>query len=267
MVNARDIESVSPNALQLYFDGDACNELGCIKIAYVGRFLVPLQDMIKTELSYLLTGDVGKRGRTTAASRAELFLSQVLVDQNGVELTTSWEPSLFEESIASKAIRNVVEVIETVNQKEIEKLHALGERKQRFVNSLLHMFSELKGEGSGVCMTHACASIRMTYEDVENGIDYLKMNQTELQHIIMRATLDGVLPHTGKFEATLIDGLKIKGTMHTELDDSRREDLASQFISQECDLHLTLKIERSLLASPKTQYLLRDISKARPVKD
>ena len=260
MVNARDIESVSPNALQLYFDGDACNEFGCVKIAFVGRFLIPLQDFLKAERSYLAQGDVGKRGKTKDADCAEVFLTQVLPADRAIVLAFPWEPSMFEEPLTSQAIKHAIRVLEAAQRRDVSYLSLLGDRQGRYLSNLLKLLGELHGEASGLTIVHAGASVTMSPADVRDALKFLKTTFKESRELILDAILDGMMLQSSKFEATLQDGGRIHGALDSRLGESDKELIASEFINKACKLHIKEVVERRVLTKPKHEYILRNVT-------
>lgn len=260
MKYSSEIASSSPSTISLFFDGDACNVDGKLKAGFIGRFIVPFQEMVKTEYSFLLSGTVGERGRARESDAAELYVSMLNPIKRGIELSTKPTLALFGESDLALAVENVLQSIQALREHRIDHLEALGDRRQRYAKNLVKLFKELHGERSSLAILHNGSIVSMSSEDVERILDFLERKPSETWDEVLLGRLDGGDIRSGRFTAILPDGFEIKGKLAHELDGDLFGQIARKFFGINCMLHLTVTEERGLLGDCSISYLLRNVT-------
>lgn len=254
-------ESFEPK-IQLLFSGNAVIGSQGIKSTFVNRTTTPFQEMIKTQVSLVRFGQVGKRGQAKKGANTDLYLTALPVGSFGVELSQLQTNDLFDSIDVSNAMKEVMTLIADCS-KDDETFEATIEKTpKRNLTNLKKFLQEIFDENSVLKMESGELGIELSKEEIAEAYGRVSSTVDEENQMIISGIFRGLLLDSGKFEIQDEEGKKISGFISQDLDEEQLIDYDKTFLNNNCIIHLKVHRTKFKTGNEKVDYELMEIKQA-----
>lgn len=251
-------ESHEPS-IQLLFSGDAVIGSQGIKSNFVSKMIIPFQEMVKTQVSLLRFGKVGNRGTAKKSANTDLYLTALPVGSFGVELSQLESADLFDSIEVSKAIKDVMYLVENAAKGDEFFEKTIENTPKRNLNSLKKFLREIAEENSILKMESGEIGLELSKEKIQEAFTRVSSTIDEESQLVINGIFRGMLLDSGKFEILDEDGKIITGFISDEISEEELIEYDKMFLNQTCMIHLNIHKTHFKTGTEKTDYELLGI--------
>jgi len=245
--------------IQLLFSGNAVFGSQGIKANFVSKTCAPFQEMVKTQVSLIRFGRVGKRGLAKKASNSDLYLTALPVGSFGVELSQLQNIDLFDSVDVSNAMKKVMNLIASCSFDDATFELAIEETPKRNLSNLQKFLREIVEEKSILKMESGELGIEITKEKIAEAYHRVSSTVSEEEQIVINGIFRGLLLDSGKFEIQNEDGEKISGFFSDELGEDELIEYDKSFLNRKCIILLKIHRTKFKTGNEKIDYELLEI--------
>ncbi|MFA6246257.1 MAG: hypothetical protein WC615_04910 [Mucilaginibacter sp.] len=245
--------------ISLLFSGRAVRGAIGIKSSFVGKTIIPFQEMIKTQAALHRFGSVGRRGQAKSLPNSELFITALPVGSFGVELSQLESNDLFAERDISTAMKQVIQLIANIAESDELFESTIENIPNRHLKNLKRFLKEIVDEHSILKMESGEVGVVFSEEQVEQA--YLRVASTVEEDVeqFIAVILRGILLDSGKFETLTLNGEAISGIIAEDLNDETLIAYDKEFLNKECIIHIQIHKTKFKTGAEKTEYELLQI--------
>jgi hypothetical protein len=245
--------------INLLFSGGAVFGSVGIKSSFVGKAVMPFQEMIKTQVALLKFGGVARRGQAKNAPSSELFITSLPVGSFGVELSQLESNDLFAEQDVSNAMKQVIQLIVDVAEGDDTFETAIVNTPLRHLSNLKKFLKELVDEHSILKMESGEVGVIIPEEKIEQA--YLRVASTvqEDEEEFIVGVFRGLLLDSSKFEVQTSSGISITGFVSSDISEETLIEYDKAFLNQICTIHVYKHKTIFKTATEKIEYELLEI--------
>jgi hypothetical protein len=251
-------ESFEPK-IQLLFSGNAVLGSHGIKSSFVGKTIIPFQEMVKTQTVLFRFGKVGKRGKTKNGVNNDLFLTALPVGSFGIELSQLESSDLFDGVDVSNAMKSVMRLIENSTKDDDTFETAIEGTPKRSLTNLKKFLQEIYYESSILKMESGELGIEISKDKIIEAYNRASSVLNEEEEVVINGTFRGMLLDSGKFEMQDENGYKMSGFISEDLDEEKLVEYNNTFLNLRCKIHLKIHKTKFRTGNQKTGYELLDI--------
>jgi len=245
--------------ISLLFSGGAVKGSIGLKSSFIGKTLVPFQEMVKTQAAIVRFGSVAKRGQAKKGPNAEMFITSLPVGSFGVELSQLSANDLFAEHEVSKALKQVIYLIRNAATSDEAFEAAIINTPRRNLANLKKFYREIAEEKSFLKMESGELGLTISEDEVQLAYNRIAATEDEENEKIVDGILRGILLDSGKFEIQDLDGNKISGFISEELSEETLITYDHLFLNNQCKIHLQQHTTRFITGNEKIDYELLQI--------
>lgn len=246
--------------IRLLFSGNAVKGSIGIKSRFVSKTMKPIQELIKTQTALVRFGGVGNRGQAKNSANSELYLTALPTGSFGVELSQLEHNDLFDEEDVSKAIKQVVELIEASTESDEEFEKAIENTPKRNLANLKSFLKAVSDANSILKLETGSFGVSISEKEVKEGFERVNATNNEEDEIFINGVLRGILLDSGKFEIITGEGNLINGIINPEITEEQLIEYDRKFLNKECRIHLTVHKTTFITGREKTSYELIEIT-------
>jgi hypothetical protein len=246
--------------IRLLFSGNAVKGSIGIKSRFVSKTMKPIQELIKTQTALVRFGGVGNRGQAKNSANSELYLTALPTGSFGVELSQLEHNDLFDEEDVSKAIKQVVKLIEASTESDEEFEKAIENTPKRNLANLKSFLKTVCDANSILKLETGSFGVSISEKEVKEGFERVNATNNEEDEIFINGVLRGILLDSGKFEIITGGGNLINGIINPEITEEQLIEYDRNFLNKECRIHLAVHKTTFITGREKTSYELIEIT-------
>lgn len=253
-------KDLTESKIRLLFSGDAVKGSMGIKSRFVSRTIKPIQELIKIQTALVRFGTVGERGKTKDSISSELYLTALPTGSFGVELSQLENYDLFDEQDVSKAIKQVVELIEasTVSDEEFER--AVEDTPKRNLVYLKKFLKTVSDANSILKIETGASCVYISEQKIRDGYERVNATNDKEEIIFINGILRGILLDSGKFEIISENGNQIAGVIDPEIPEEKLIEYYKKYLNKNCKVHLVAHKTTFITGKEKISYELIEIT-------
>ena len=252
-------EIIEPK-IRLLFSGDAVKGSLGIKSKFVSKTIKPIQELIKTQTALVRFGTVGNRGRAKNSANSELFLTALPTGSFGIELSKLDHNDLFDQEDVSKAIKQVVELIDASTESDEVFEQAIENSPKRNIANLKSFLKTVSDADSILKIETGSFGVNLSEQDIKDGYQRVNATENEEDEVFINGKLRGFLLDSGKFEIIGNEGEIITGIIFPDISEEVLVDYDRKYLNKPCRIHLAIHKTRFITGREKINYELLDIS-------
>jgi hypothetical protein len=246
--------------IRLLFSGDAVKGSLGIKSKFVSKTIKPIQELIKTQTALVRFGAVGQRGKTKNSANSELYLTALPTGSFGVELSQLEHNDLFDEEDVSKAIKQVVELIDASTESDEKFEQAVENTPKRNLTSLKSFLKTVADANSILKMETGSFGVNISEQEIRDGYERVNSTDNEEDEILLNGILRGFLLDSGKFEIITEEGHPITGIIYPEIPEEQLIEYDKKYLNKKCRIHLLVHKTTFITGREKISYELVEIT-------
>jgi hypothetical protein len=246
--------------IRLLFSGDAVKGSLGIKSKFVSKTIKPIQELIKTQTALVRFGAVGQRGKTKNSANSELYLTALPTGSFGVELSQLEHNDLFDEEDVSKAIKQVVELIDASTESDEKFEQAVENTPKRNLTSLKSFLKTVADANSILKMETGSFGVNISEQEIRDGYERVNSTDNEEDEIFVNGILRGFLLDSGKFEIITEEGNRITGIIYPEIPEEQLIEYDKKYLNKQCRIHLLVHKTTFITGREKISYELVEIT-------
>jgi hypothetical protein len=245
--------------INLLFSGRAVSGSLGIKSSFVGKAIIPFQEIIKTQAALVRFGNVARRGQAKNAPNAELFITSLPVGSFGIELSQLESNDLFAERDVSIAMKQVIELLVAVSESDESFDTIVLNTPNRNLRNLKKFLKELVDEHSILKIESGEVGVVITEEKVEQAYNRVASTIAEDEEEIIEVIFRGILLDSGKFEVQTLKGETISGSINENIGEEMLIEYDKRYLNQGCRVHILKHKTNFKTGVVKTEYELLEI--------
>lgn len=253
-------ESFEPR-VQLLFSGNAVVGSQGIKSIFVSKTISPFQEMVKTQVSLVRFGRVGKRGQARKGVNTELYLTALPMGSFGVELSQLESNDLFDSIDVSKAMKEVMTLVVNSATDDATFEASIENTPKRNLANLKKFLHEIVDENSILKMESGELGVELPKEKIAEAFQRVSSAIDEEHEEIINGIFRGLLLDSGKFEIQDEEGKRISGFISENLEEEQLIEYDKSFLNANCVIHLRVHKTKFKTGNEKTDYELLEIRK------
>jgi hypothetical protein len=246
--------------IRLLFSGDAVKGSIGIKSKFVSNTIKPIQELIKTQTALVRFGTVGERGRAKNSVNSELYLTALPTGSFGIELSQLDHNDLFDEEDVSKAIKQVVELIEASTESDEKFEQAVVNTPKRNLTNLKNFLKTVSEANSILKIETGSFGVNISEQEIKEGYERVNATDNEEGETFINGILRGFLLDSGKFEIIGNDGDPITGIIYPEISEERLIEYDKKYLNKTCTIHLAVHKTKFITGREKMSYELLEIT-------
>lgn len=251
---------LTESKIRLLFSGDAVKGSLGIKSRFVSRTIKPIQELIKIQTALVRFGTVGERGKAKNSASSELYLTALPTGSFGVELSQLENYDLFDEQDVSKAIKQVVELIEASTESDEEFEKAVENTPKRNLANLKSFLKTISDANSILKIETGVSCIYISEQKIRDGYERVNATNDKEEIIFINGILRGILLDSGKFEIINEDGNQIAGIIDPEISEEQLIEYYKKYLNKNCKIHLITHKITFITGKEKISYELIEIT-------
>lgn len=246
--------------IRLLFSGDAVKGSIGIKSKFVSKTMKPIQELIKTQTALVRFGAVGNRGQAKNSANSELYLTALPTGSFGVELSQLEHNDLFDEEDVSKAIKEVVKLIEASTESDEEFEKAIENTPKRNLANLKAFLKTVSDANSILKLETGSFGVSISEAEIKEGYERVNATDNQEEEIFIDGLLRGILLDSGKFEIVTKDGQSINGIINPDISEEQLIEYDRKYLNKECRIHMSVYKTTFITGKEKISYELIEIS-------
>jgi hypothetical protein len=246
--------------IRLLFSGDAVKGSLGIKSKFVSKTIKPIQELIKTQTALVRFGAVGQRGKTKNSANSELYLTALPTGSFGVELSQLEHNDLFDEEDVSKAIKQVVELIDASTESDEKFEQAVENTPKRNLTNLKSFLKTVADANSILKIETGSFGVNISEKEIRDGYERVNSTDNEEDEIFVNGILRGFLLDSGKFEIITEEGNPITGIIYPEIPEEQLIEYDKKYLNKKCRIHLLVHKTTFITGREKISYELVEIT-------
>lgn len=224
--------------VQLLFNGNSVIGSQGIKSSFVAKTINPFQEMVKTQVSLVRFGRVGKRGSPKKGASADLYLTALPIGSFGVELSQLENVDLFDSIDVSNAIKQVMIIIESASIDDESFERIITEVPKRNLNNLKKLLEEVAENNSILKMMSNEISIQISEQRIKEAYNRVAETIDVENEFVIEGVFRGILLDSGQFELQDADGKKLSGFISPDLSEEQLIFYDQSFLNKPCQINL-----------------------------
>lgn len=248
--------------IRLLFSGDAVKGSLGIKSKFVSKTIKPIQELIKTQTALVRFGAVGGRGKTKSSANSELYLTALPTGSFGVELSQLENNDLFDEEDVSKAIKQVVELIDASTESDEKFEQAVENTPKRNLTNLKSFLKTVSDANSILKIETGSFGVNISEQEIREGYERVNSTDNDEDQVFINGILRGFLLDSGKFEIIGEDGNPITGIIFPEIPEEQLIEYDKKYLNKNCRIHLAVHKTTFITGREKVSYELIEITDA-----
>jgi len=246
--------------IRLLFSGNAVKGSLGIKSKFVSETIKPIQELIKTQTALVRFGAVGQRGKTKNSANSELYLTALPTGSFGVELSQLEQNDLFDEEDVSKAIKQVVELIDASTESDEKFEQAVENTPKRNLTNLKSFLKTVADANSILKIETGSFGVNISEQEIRDGYERVNSTDNEENEIFVNGILRGFLLDSGKFEIITAEGNPITGIIYSEIPEEQLIEYDKKYLNKNCRINLLVHKTTFITGREKISYELVEIT-------
>jgi regulator of replication initiation timing len=215
--------------------------------------------MVKTQVSLVRFGKVGKRGQAKKGANTELYLTALPVGSFGVELSQLESNDLFDSMDVSKAMKDVMTLVVNSATDDETFEASIEQTPKRNLTNLKKFLQEITDENSVLKMESGELGIELPKEKIVEAFQRVSATIDEETELKIKGTFRGLLLDSGKFEIQDEEGKRISGFISEEIEEDQLVEYDKTFLNSNCIIYLRVHKTKFKTGNEKTDYELLEI--------
>lgn len=246
--------------IRLLFSGDAVKGSLGIKSIFASKTIKPIQELVKTQTALVRFGSVGGRGKAKKSASSELYLTALPTGSFGIELSQLEHSDLFDEQDVSKAIKQVVELIDASTESDEKFEQVLENTPKRNLTNLKSFLKTVSEANSILKIETGSFGVYISEKEIKEGYERVNATDDKEEDIFVNGILRGFLLDSGKFEIISEDGNPITGIIYPDLSEEQLIEYYERYLNKKCKIHLAVHKTTFITGNEKISYELIEIT-------
>lgn len=245
--------------IKVLFNGNAVMGSIGIKSSFASKTLNYFQEILKTQIAILKYGSVGGRGQAKSLQNTELYLTSLPHGSFGIELSQIESNDLFDQIDVSKAMKQVIHLIEDISKDDDSFGSVIEGTPKRTLNNIEKFLQEIVDENSIVKMECGEVYTEISRDKVKEAFERVSEYESSDSEVFINGIFRGAILDSWKFEAQSEDGLPISGFINEDVEENSIITFDKEFINKQCVLHIIQRNIKFKTGREKTTYELLEI--------
>jgi hypothetical protein len=241
----------------MFFGKPVKGSLG-IDASFVGKVVVPFQNMVKSDFAHRVHGKVGERGRINSEEDSRLFVTALPRGSFGIELSQLGE-GLFDDDQIADSLSHVAKLVEASARSDEDFAAQLDEVAPRTVQLLNDFLKVIADDQAGVAIESG--GIRCSLEPLQakGAFDRVASTETKDETIDFLGVFKGILLESWRYDFLNEQNETITGKIDENVSDERATRFLTEFVNKRCIA--TLQVSRAIFKNgrERTSYTLLDL--------
>jgi hypothetical protein len=218
----------------LLFNGNPVKGSLGIDASFIGKVVVPFQNMVTSEFAHRVDGKVGKRGQLNNKNESRLFLTALPRGSFGIELSKLESSNLYEDDKLSDSLSHVTKLVESSAKSDEDFAVELDGTTPRTIQNLKEFFKIVADDQAGVTIESGGIKCELNPGEVKNGYDRVSGTITTEKPKTITGVLKGILLESWKFDFTDDAGSTITGRIDENLTNEQVSGYISTYFNKPC---------------------------------
>lgn len=251
------VDMKEPKVTLMFFGKPVKGSLG-IDASFVGKVVVPFQNMVKSDFAHRVHGKVGERGRINSDEDSRLFVTALPRGSFGIELSQLGE-GLFDDDQIADSLSHVAKLVESSARSDEDFAAQLDEVAPRTVQLLKDFLKVVADDQAGVAIESG--GIRCSIEPLEakGAFDRVASTETMEETADFPGVFKGILLESWRYDFLNEQNETITGKIDQNVSEERAIGFLTRFVNKRC--LATLQVSRVVFKNgrERTSYTLLDL--------
>lgn len=236
-------ESIPEEAkLDVWFSGKSVYGSLGISSAFMQETMQAIVGMIKSSTREMVR-KLKSEQKKAEMPKGQFYITALTQGSFGYELSyKSDQETLFDDPAIIDSIRNMMDVIETATEENLDIDRLIQAQPIRLLSNLKDLFSSLKKHNSFMKMESGANALSLDVHSVNIGYDNICLSDISEKTEIITAVFQGAFIETGRFEYTDEEGKVRHGSISEELSYDEIAELNRLYSRKECQLSIIHRI-------------------------
>jgi len=218
----------------LRFTGNPVKGSRGIDASFIGKAVIPFQNMVTAEFAHRADGKVGKRGQLSRQEESRLFLTALPRGSFGIELSKLETRDGAEDNPFSDALSHVARLIESSSKSDEDFAAALDGTTPRIITSLKEFFKVVSEAQAGVSVESGGIRCELNSAEAKSAFDRVSGTAVTESQKTVNGALKGILLKSWKFDFMDETGTVLTGKIDENLTEDQAGDYLADYFNKSC---------------------------------
>lgn len=227
------VDKQEPKVVLLFSGNPVKGSIG-IDASFIGKVVVPFQNMVTSEFAHRKHGKVGKRGQINNKNESRLFLTALPRGSFGIELSKIESNDLFEGDQIVDSLSHITKLVESSSKSDEDFAAELDGFTPRTIQSLKDFFKVVSDDQAGLSIESGGIRCELNAIEVKSAFERVAGTITNEGDKKITGILKGVLLESWKFDFIDAFGKTITGRLDENLTEEQVSETFSKYFNKNC---------------------------------